>query len=113
MFRQSNGKLSSRRGFTSRHAATTARRRHVESIDRGEVKVSRSTFGEFWAELVEDKRRYLTPGSHQDFVNHGRKRLLPFLAETRISTVDEATVREWLESMLELVEAGELSHQRR
>jgi hypothetical protein len=34
-FRQSDGTLSSRRGFPSRRAAATARRRLVESIERG------------------------------------------------------------------------------
>ncbi len=46
-FRQADGTLSTRRGFTSRRAAVTARRRLVESIARGEVKPARETFGEF------------------------------------------------------------------
>lgn len=40
VFRQSDGTMSSRRGFTSRRAAADARRRVVESIERGEVKVA-------------------------------------------------------------------------
>ena len=81
----------------------------LESIERGEVKATRETFGEFWAALTEEKRRYLTPGAHQDLVNHGRKRLLPYFAEMRISEIDEPAVREWLAAMVDLVEAGKLA----
>src|SRR3954470_21235541 len=45
VFWQSDGSQSNRRGFTSRRAAATARRRLIESIERGEVKVARETFG--------------------------------------------------------------------
>src|SRR4051794_31469317 len=44
VFRQSDGTVSSRRGFTSRRAAVIARRHMIESIERGEVKVARTTF---------------------------------------------------------------------
>ena len=59
LYRQSDGTLSSRRGFSSRTAAVTARRRLVESIDRDEVKVSRESFEPFWTLL---RRR--PPGLH-------------------------------------------------
>ena len=51
VFRQSDGTLSSRRGFTSRTTAATARRRLQESVDRGEVKVSREDFATFWTPI--------------------------------------------------------------
>lgn len=51
----------------------------------------------------------MTPGSHQDMVTHGRKRLLPFFGEDRLSAIDEDRVRAWLSEMVELVEAGELA----
>ncbi len=57
VFRQSDGALSTRRGFTSRRAAATARRRLVESIERGELKVARKTFEEFWERLLEARQR--------------------------------------------------------
>jgi hypothetical protein len=62
VFRQSDGTLSTRRGFTSRRAAATARRRLVESIERGEVKVARETFETFWLRLLEERRPYMTKG---------------------------------------------------
>jgi hypothetical protein len=48
VFRQSDGSLSSRRDFTSRTAATAARRKVVESVDRRELTVCRETFASFW-----------------------------------------------------------------
>lgn len=60
VFRQSDGTLSSRRGFTSRQAATIARRRLVESSDRGAVRVARETFGTFRARYLDQRPPYLT-----------------------------------------------------
>jgi hypothetical protein len=70
-FRQSDGSLSTRRGFMSRRATTVARRRLIESIERGEVKVARETFGTFWPWLLEERRPYLTMGSFVDNETHG------------------------------------------
>ena len=110
VFRQSDGTLSSRRGFTSRTTAATARRRLQESVDRGEVKVSREDFATFWTPIGSgDRRAYMTSGSHLDLVTHGRKRLLPFFGADTLAKIDEDRVREWLASMIELVEAGDLA----
>jgi integrase len=51
----------------------------------------------------------MTAGSHQDLATRGRKRLLPFFGGDPLSKIDEDRVREWLEPMIELVEAGELA----
>jgi hypothetical protein len=40
-----------------------ARRRLVESIERGEVKVARESFETFWLRLLEERRPYMTKGS--------------------------------------------------
>jgi len=109
LFRQSDGKLSSRRGFMSRQSAATARRRLVESIERGEVKVARETFEEFWKRLLEERRPYLTKGSFEDFQTHGHKRLLPILGATPLARIDEPQVRRWMAEMVGRVEAGELA----
>ena len=71
MFRQADGSLSSRRGYVSRRAAVTARRRLLEEVARGEVMPSRDTFESFWQHLVEHKRPYLTPGAFEDLETHG------------------------------------------
>ena len=112
VFRQSDGALSSRRGFTSRRAAATARRRLVESIDRGEVTVARETFGVFWARLLQERRPYLTSGSFVDFQTHGRKRLLPALGDVPLAGMDEDRVRAWLAAMVG-GDAEMLGHERR
>jgi hypothetical protein len=65
VFRQSDGTMSSRRCFTSRRAATRARERLNESIRRGEVKVARETFEDFWVSVLDQKRRYVTAGSFE------------------------------------------------
>jgi protein-disulfide isomerase/integrase len=108
-FRHADGSISSRRGFTSRQAAVTAKRRLLEAIDRHEVKPARETFSTVWAKLLNEKRAYMTGGSLQDFETHGRKRLLPFFADDRLARIDEERVREWLADMVELVEAGDLA----
>ena len=109
VFRQSDGTFTSRRGFKSRTAAVEARRQVMETIRRGEIKGSRETFAEFWDALLDEKRRYMTAGSHQDFATHGRKRLLPYLGNERLARIDEECVREWLDEMSALVDAGEIS----
>jgi hypothetical protein len=95
VFRQSDGTISSRRGFASRRAAATARRKLRESVDRGEVVVCREEFAAFWERFVRDKRPYVTAGSHLDLTAHGRKRLLPFFGEDQLSSIDSDRVREW------------------
>jgi hypothetical protein len=109
MFRQSDGTVSSRRGFTSRRAAATARRHMIESIERGEIKVARTTFGAFWSELLEERRPYLTAGSYVETEIHGRKRLLPMLADIPLARLDEAVVRRWIAAMAKEVAAGRSS----
>jgi hypothetical protein len=109
VYRQSDGRLTTRRGFTSRTAAITARSAPIEEVRRGEVRATRDTFGEFWIKLLEDKRPYITPGTLQDYTTHGRKRLLPWFSELRFAAIDEDRVRDWLAEMLELVTDDELS----
>jgi integrase len=109
VFRQSDGSLTTRRGFESRSAAVAARSAAIEAIRRGEVRVTRATFGEFWAQLLETKRPYVTAGTLQDYATQGRKRLLPWFGDMAITAIDEKRVRDWLDEMLELVAHGELS----
>ena len=109
VYRQSDGRLTSRRGFTSRGAAIAARAIAVEQVRRGEVRATSDTFDEFWAKLLEAKRPYVTAGTLQDYTTHGVKRLLPWFGGLRLSTIDEDRVRNWLSEMAELVADGELS----
>src|SRR5688572_22396892 len=75
VFRQSDGSLTTRRGFSSRGSAVAARRTAIEQVRRGEVRASRETFAEFWATVLEAKRPYVTAGTLQDYATQGRKRL--------------------------------------
>jgi integrase len=109
LFRQADGSLSTRRGFTSRRAAVTARRRLIESIERGEVKPARETFGEFWNRYLEERRPYLTSGTLIDYEAHGRKRLLPTFGSMPLVRIDEATVRRWMRSLTAETGAAGLS----
>ena len=108
VFRQSDGTLSSRRGFRSQ-AAAAARRKVAESVDRREITVCREDFADFWERFVADKRPYLTPGSHVDLVTHGRKRLLPFFGTDQLSSIDPERIRDWLAVMVELIEAEKVA----
>ena len=109
VFRQSDGSLTTRRGFDSGSAAMGARRAAVEQVRRGEVRASRETFAEFWAALLEAKRPYVTGGTLQDYATQGRKRLLPWFGELRLAAIDEDRIRGWLADMAELVDAGEVN----
>jgi integrase len=93
----------------SRRAAAAARRQLVESVERRETLVCREDFASFWDRFVGDKQPYVTAGSHLDLVTHGRKRLLPFFGADQLSSIDPERVREWLTTMVELIEAGEVS----
>ncbi len=86
-----------------------ARRSAVERVRRGEVRVSRETFAEFWASVLEAKRPYVTAGTLQDYATQGRKRLLPWFGDLKLATIDEDRVRAWLAEMAEVVAAGDLS----
>jgi integrase len=108
VFRQSDRSLTTRRGFTSRGAAQAARAAAVEDVRRGNIVVNHGTFGEFWEQLLEAKRPYVTPGTLQDYTTHGRKRLLPWFGELRLAAIDEDQVRDWVGDMAELVADREL-----
>jgi integrase len=109
LYRQSDGRLTSRRGFTTRAAATAARATAVEQVRRGDVRATSDTFAEFWAKQLEAKRPYVTAGTLQDYATHGVKRLLPWFGGLRLTAIDEDRVRVGLTEMAELVADGELS----
>ncbi|WP_028061485.1 tyrosine-type recombinase/integrase [Candidatus Solirubrobacter pratensis] len=73
------------------------------------MRVTRATFSELWAQLLEAKRPYVTAGTLQDYATQGRKRLLPGFGDMAITAIDEDRVRDWLTEMAELVAQGELS----
>ena len=82
VFRQSDGTLSTRRGFTSRAARRGRAAPAVESIERGEVKVAREHVRRVLGGAARGASgRTSPPGSLPDFETHGRKRLLPWFGD--------------------------------
>jgi hypothetical protein len=75
----------------------------------GEVKAAREMFGDYWTQLLDARRPYLTAGSFADFETHGRKRLLPTFASVPLARIDEDLVRTWFAAMAAQVEAHEVS----
>jgi integrase len=103
-YRDSRGRASSKRGFTSERAAARDRARTVALVrDRG-LYVSRLTFGEFFPDWLRTRRPYLAAGTWIDYEIHGRKRLLPHFGELRLAAITTFEVRDWL---LELHESGD------
>jgi integrase len=109
VFRRADGRLSSRRGYATRAVAMTARKELIQMV-RADVRTTDPTqFDAFFAQMVKEKRAYLTTGALEDLESHGRIRLIPFFANSELATIDERDVREWLAHMYEDVETGELS----
>ena len=109
VFRRADGRLSSRRGYATRAAAATARQELIEMLRADAPASDANRFDAFFAQIVSEKRAYLTVGALEDFDSHGRIRLIPFFADSELATIDEHDVREWLALMYENVAAGELS----
>jgi hypothetical protein len=103
-YRDSRGRASSKRGFTSERAAARDRERTVAQVRDHGLYVSRLTFGEFFADWLRRRRPYIAPGTWADYEIHGRKRLLPHLGERRLTAITTYEVRDWL---LELHESGD------
>ena len=103
-YRDSRGRLSTKRGFLTERAAARDREERMGRVRQGTVVVSRMTFGEFFPEWLRLRRPYVTAGTFADYAVHGRKRLLPHFADARLTAITTFDVRDWL---LELHEAGE------
>src|SRR6266536_3968112 len=103
-FRDARGKSSTRRGFTSRRAAKRAREALRGKVHRGELRVSRATFGGYWRTWLARRRPFLQDGAWQDYRRHGELRLLPHLADERLTALTATGLTDWL---VELAESGE------
>src|SRR4051794_38197679 len=69
LYRQSDGTLTTPRGFESRAAAVAARAAAIEAGGGGRPKgIPRATFAECWSRFLELKRPYVTAGTLQDYV---------------------------------------------
>jgi hypothetical protein len=103
-YRDSRGRLSTKRGFLTERAAARDREDRMGRVRQGNVVVSRMTFGEFFPGWLRRGRPYVTPGTWADYEVHGRKRLLPHFGHSRLTAFTTFEVSDWL---LEFHEAGE------
>ncbi len=107
--RRSDGKQTSKRGFTSARAAREACRRLVEQIDRGEIRHTKQTFASWWAGWVQHRKPYLEPNAWRAYEVDGRKRLVPAFGDIRLDKLSVEQVRTWMDEQAESVEAGEIA----
>jgi integrase len=95
-FRDSTGRQSFRRGFTSPREANRARAELLTRASAGRLRVSREKFSDFFAGWLATRRPYLEPGTQSDYEIHGRKRLLPAFGARRLTALDAPLIEEWL-----------------
>lgn len=107
VLRRSDGKQTSKRGFTSQRSAHEAYRRVVEQIDRGELRHTDETFGSWWETWLRRRKPYLEPNAWRAYDVDGRRRLLPAFRDTRLDRLGIEQVRNWMEQQAEAVEGGE------
>jgi integrase len=109
VFRRTDGKQTSKRGFASEKAARDALRRLLEQIERGEIKHTEETFATWWGRWLRRRKPYLEPNAWRAYDVDGRLRLLPAFGPARLDRLTVEQVRAWMESEAEAVEAGELA----
>jgi integrase len=96
VYRDPAGKQSQKRGFTSRTAARRERQRIISQVQRGELRVSRETLGEYWERWLVRRKPHLAPGTYTNYVKDGRNRLLPHFGETKLTALRAPEIEDWL-----------------
>lgn len=109
VYRRSDGTQTTKRGFASERAASDARRRLVEQVERGEVRHTRETFGGYWQGWLARRRPYLEAGTWTGYEIAGRKRLVPAFGALPLGELSVHAIREFVAELAEEVEAGELA----
>jgi integrase len=107
-FRDSAGRQRNKRGFTSPTAAAKYRSRMLERAERGELRTTRQTFGEWFDEWLRGHHA-VSRGTREDYARHGARRLKPFFGRRRLSAIDVPLMREWIGLQVEAVEAGDVA----
>lgn len=109
VFRRSDGTQTTKRGFVSERAARDARRRLIEQVERGEVRHTRQTFGDYWNTWLDRRRPYLEAGTWTGYEITGRKRLVPALGACSLGGLSVDDIRGLVAKMADSVEAGEMA----
>jgi integrase len=107
--RRSDGSQTTKRGFASEKAARDARRRVTEQVERGELRHTRESFGEYWERWLARRKPYLEPGTWRAYEIDGRKRLLPAFEPLPLGRMGVEQVRAWFEGQAETVTAGKVA----
>src|SRR5450755_11258 len=109
VYRRSDGTQTTKRGFASERAARDARRRLIEQVERGEVRHTKQTFGDYWEQWLRRRRPYLEPGTWSGYEIAGRKRLLPAFGERPLGELSVDAIRGFVAELADEVEAGDLA----
>lgn len=109
VYRRSDGTQTTKRGFASERAASDARRRLIEQVERGEVRHTRETFGGYWQRWLARRRPYLETGTWTGYEIAGRKRLVPAFGALPLGELSVNAIREFVAELAEDVETGELA----
>ncbi len=109
VYRRSDGKQTTKRGFASERAARDARRRLIEQVERGEVRHTKETFCGYWERWLTRRRPYLEPGTWSGYEVAGRKRLLPAFGSLLLGELSVDVIRDFVAELAEDVESGQLA----
>jgi integrase len=109
VLRRSDGKQTSKRGFTSQRAARNAYRRLVEQMERGELRHTDESFGSWWETWLRRRKPYLEPNAWRAYDVDGRRRLLPAFEHIRLDRLEIEQVRSWMQQQAEVVQAGDIA----
>ena len=112
VYRRSDGTQTTKRGFASERAASDARRRLIEQVERGEVRHTRETFGGYWQRWLARRRPYLETGTWTGYEIAGRKRLVPAFGALPLGELSVNAIREFVAELAEDVETGAGSEDR-
>lgn len=107
--RRSDGSQTSKRGFTSQRAASEAKRRAVEQVERREVRHTKETFGDYWERWLAQRKPYLEAGSWSGYEINGRKRLIPAFGRLTLGELSVERLRDFVADMAARVDAGEIA----
>ena len=107
--KRTDGTWTSKRGFTSRTAATNWRQREIENTELGLGADARQTFGEYWTSWLDRRKPYLRQGTWAAYERDGRLRLLPALESITLDRLHAEHVQALTDQMAEAVKAGDLA----
>jgi integrase len=98
-YRDSTGKSSTKRGFTSPRAAAKARAKLVQDAGDGAFVINVVTFGDLFDRWLAERRPYLEAGSYHDYRRHGEQRFTSLRA-VRLTQLTTQRLRAWIAELV-------------